>query len=108
HCSKSRRETAIIIASPSLWCLTGRCENSLPLAAWIVQARGVVGNCACRAAASLFDGLDRIRGTVREFVAVENQRLLEANEIGVVPAGKHLGLDLVEPPIGVEYRDRRT
>ena len=56
---------------------------SSPLAAWVVQACGVVGNIARRAAASLFNGADGILGTVRELVAVEYQRLLEANEVGV-------------------------
>src|SRR5258707_15453731 len=81
---------------------------SLPLAAWVVQACGVVGNIARRAAASLFNGADGFLGTVRELIAVEYERLLEANEVGVVPAGKGFGFDLVEPPIGIEHRDRRT
>src|SRR5258708_40151473 len=53
-------ETWISPSLPSLWCLTRRYENSLPLAAWIVQARGGIRNIARRTAAGLFDGADRI------------------------------------------------
>jgi len=59
----------IAINSSSLFLLRDD-ANLLPLAAWIVQACGVVGNIARRASASLFNGADGILGTVREFVAV--------------------------------------
>src|SRR6266436_4253692 len=78
----------------------------LPHAAWVVQARGIVG-LGRRAPTGLFNRVDRILRAVRGG-AVEHERLLEANKIGVVSAGKHFGLDLVEPPTMIEHCDRRA
>ena len=83
---------------------------SRDLASRIIQARGVDGIARAVesiAATSFANGADRSLRAVRTAVS-KDQRLLKAHGISwpVACAGEHLGLQLVEPPIIVEQRDR--
>src|SRR5262245_46064398 len=81
---------------------------SFPHAAWVVQACGrELSAWPRRPDAALANGAELLLRAVRE-AALEDQRLLEANEVDLVPAGKHFGLDLIEPVVNIEHRDRRT
>src|ERR1700731_2960410 len=64
---------------------TKTAEFSFRRAAWVVEACGVAD--IGRAAATLTNGADSLRGAVRAAVG-ENQRLLEAEDVDGAPAGK--------------------
>src|SRR5712671_4823585 len=86
--------------------------SSPGLAARIVRAGGLDGIArgienTGQAWTRLANGADFLRRAVRD-AALEYQRLLEASQLELVPAGKPLGLDLIEPPHDIEHRDHRA
>jgi len=89
-----------------------RSLSSPGLAAWIVRAGGLDGIARAientgQAGTRFANGTDFLRRTVRD-AALEYQRLLEASQFELVPAGKSFGLDQIEPPHDIEHRDHRA
>src|SRR6516162_2495748 len=81
-------------------------------AARIVLAGGLEGEArgienTVQPGTSLANGAEFLRRAVRD-AALEYQRLLEPSEFELVPAGKHFGLDLVQPSHDIEHRDHRA
>src|SRR5215471_2190082 len=69
------------------------------------EARGIENTGQPRT--RLANGAEFLRRAVRD-AALEYQRLLEASEFELVPAGKHFGLDLIQPSHDIEHRDHRA